>query len=218
MARPVAMSQIFKLPLLLPLTSSSPSGLKATPYTGLLWPRSVIKSWPVRMSQTLTVASPSPDARRLPSGWKATLCTGPAWPWKTWRGLPVAASRIFTVWSQLADASKRPSGLKARLGIICPSAGVRTSSRPVAVSQMQDRAVGGGQGQAGAVGAEHQAVRGARAPQGADQVAGFGVPDADFAGMGIVIGGMAADDRGDDAGRRGERPRRRRCPRGRGAG
>src|SRR5207245_2003682 len=69
--------QIFTVPSRLAEAIHSPSALKATLWTQLLWPCSVRISLVARF-QTFTVESVPPQASiRLSLGWNATLCTRP---------------------------------------------------------------------------------------------------------------------------------------------
>src|SRR5262249_49534233 len=109
---PVA-SHSQSLPSPAALTSSRPSGLKATAGAPCTWPRRRSVGRPVTTSHTIAAGSFRATARRLPSGLNATACTFPVCPSRVCRQRPVATSQSFTSLLSEALTRSRPSGLKA---------------------------------------------------------------------------------------------------------
>ena len=107
--------QIFTVPSRLAEAIHLPSGLKATAWTQLVWPRRTWVSVP-GPSQTLTVPSVLPQASRRRSRPNAThWAAAPVGSCRSWRSFQVAVSQTLTVRSQLAEASSLPSRLNATL-------------------------------------------------------------------------------------------------------
>src|SRR5207244_3100036 len=105
-----------------------PSGLKATAWTQLVWPRRTWVSVP-GPSQTLTVLSVLPQASRRRSRPNAThWAAAPVESCRSWRSFQVSVSQTLTVRSQLAEASAFPSRLNATLATRAACRGSRTGS------------------------------------------------------------------------------------------
>ncbi|KAK4073268.1 hypothetical protein Purlil1_13123 [Purpureocillium lilacinum] len=118
-SEPVLASQSRAVLSLDSVTTTFPSGEKATARTQPEWPRRTLRSVPVDASQSRDVQSDDPVASTFPSGEKATARTQPEWPRKTVRSVPEVASQSRAVLSMDAVATMFPSGEKATAHTSC---------------------------------------------------------------------------------------------------